>query len=231
METDRRVTIVEYEDSTTWARCISERVASRLTSAIDAFGRATLIGAGGSTPVEVYRFLSREDIDWSRVTVLPSDERWVPESSARSNISMIRSVLLQDRAAKASTLGLYMRELDPEGASAQLSSRLKELLPVTACLLGMGSDYHTASLFPGARNLKIAMSSSAPPVLPLRQPGNPEQRISLTLPALASASSTYVAIRGADKMKALQSALDADDVLEAPITAFLTGDAEVHHVN
>ena len=221
------MTLIEYESRVAWAECLAAELASQLADALKSAGRATLIAAGGSTPLPVYRALSLADIDWNGVTVIPSDERCVPENSLRSNLGMIKLNLLQENAARAQAFPLF--EEGHDGDNSELFCKaLEPLLPANACLLGMGEDLHTASLFPSAEGLQTAMSDSAPPMLPVTAPITGERRITLSLRALASSECIHIAIRGKAKYRALERASVGMDPLDAPIAALLER-ARVHY--
>ena len=190
--------LVEYESREVWAECLAAELARQLADALKSAGRATLIAAGGSTPLPVYRAMSLTDIDWSEVTVVPSDERCVSERSLRSNLGMIRLNLLQENAALARVFPLFNERQDGDN-SELICKALEPLLPAAACLLGMGEDLHTASLFPKAAELQKAMSDSAPPMLPVIAPITGERRMTLSLRTLASSKFIEIAIRGRAK--------------------------------
>ena len=65
------------------AQAPAARVAQELAEAIAARGRASLSVPGGTTPGPVFDALARADLDWSNVSVVLNDERWVPVSSPR----------------------------------------------------------------------------------------------------------------------------------------------------
>ena len=219
--------LVEYESREVWAECLAAELAKQLADALKSAGRATLIAAGGSTPLPVYRALSLTDIDWSEVTVVPSDERCVSERSLRSNLGMIRLNLLQENAALARVFPLFNERQDGDN-SELICKALEPLLPAAACLLGMGEDLHTASLFPKAAELQQAMSDSAPPMLPVIAPITGERRMTLSLRTLASSKFIEIAIRGRAKYEALERASAGMDPLDAPIAALLER-ARVHY--
>ncbi|MEO8245189.1 MAG: 6-phosphogluconolactonase [bacterium] len=183
-------------------------------------GAATLSVPGGTTPGPVFDLLARHDLDWARVAVLLNDERWVGEDSPRSNTRLLRARLLQGRAAAATLVPLYAALPTPEDGLARLSRGIEPHLPLTVLLLGMGSDMHTASLFPGADLLAEAMAPDAPVLMALRAEAAGEPRITLTARVLQAARHIHILITGADKRGALERAMQLP-VLEAPIRAVL----------
>ena len=85
---------------------------------------------------------------------------------------------------------------------------------------------HTASLFPGADQLELALSSDAPSLLAMRAAGAPEPRITLSAPVLNGAIAKHVVIFGDEKRAALDAAQHLDPI-QAPIKSILSG-AKVH---
>ncbi|RMF40516.1 MAG: 6-phosphogluconolactonase [Alphaproteobacteria bacterium] len=202
---------------------IARRVAEALRAAIATRGQASLAVPGGTTPAPFLERLSEMALDWDRVSVLPSDERLVPESSERSNAGLIRRTLLQGKAQAARLLPLATQAMleRPEHALPGLCSAVAALLPLDLCVLGMGNDGHTASLFPGADRLQTALSDDAPPVMLLRAPGAPEPRLTLTMPVLRGAGQRFLLIAGAEKKAALMRAQQEGPVELAPVRAIL----------
>src|SRR5688572_12486385 len=89
------------------ASALARSVAADLRTAIAERGQAKLALSGGSTPLRFLQALSRETLDWSRVLVLPADERWVSPVHKRSNERLLRDNLLQNEAASATLLPLF----------------------------------------------------------------------------------------------------------------------------
>ena len=178
----------------------------RATLARDA--RAALVVSGGTTPGPVFRRLARVPLDWQRVTVLPSDERWVPPDDADSNERLLRGTLLTDEAATASLAGLYRDGTDPAGACAALERDWPGLpLPFAACLLGMGADGHFASLFPDFAGLDDALAPDGDAhFVPVATRASPHPRISLTLAALARSREIVLLFFGEEKRQVFESA-------------------------
>jgi 6-phosphogluconolactonase len=92
-------------------------------------------------------------------------------------------------------------------------------------LLGMGADMHTASIFPGADQLDLALNGDDR-LVAMRAPGAPEPRITLSAKVLKSAMSRHIVIIGAEKREALERARHLTPE-EAPVAAVLNG-ATVH---
>jgi len=212
---------------------LAEIVARELTEAVEARGQATLAVPGGTTPGPFLQLLSLEDAPWDKIRVMLTDERFVPESSDRSNTRLIRQTLLQNRAAAASFVPFYAPGNAPEDVLDTLTDAVSAALPLDVCILGMGEDMHTASIFPGADKLAEALSADAPVLLPMRAPGAPEPRMTLTAPALRAAASLHLLIMGAGKQAALEQAMAEGPVEEAPVRAVLTAPvpATVHYAD
>ena len=218
--------LIEYPDAEMMMMDLADRLASELKSALLTHDAVTFAVPGGTTPGPVFDTLSGVHLDWARVRVLPTDERWVGEDSDRSNARLIRSRLLTGPAGAAPLVPLYAEGRSPEDALADLTAAVAPLLPVDVLLLGMGADMHTASLFPGAAGLEAALGPEAPPLAVLRPEGQPEPRVSLTAPVLRGALSAHVVLTGADKRTALERAARLP-AREAPVHTVLTH-ATVH---
>ncbi|MCG6883218.1 MAG: 6-phosphogluconolactonase [Silicimonas sp.] len=214
--------LVTYPDRDLMFIDLASKLAGEIEAALFHEDRVSLAVPGGSTPGPVFDELCAADLDWSRVTILLTDERRVPPDHERSNERLLRDRLLTSRAAAAEFLRLV-----PEGedTSAEIE-RLKTILPLNVVLLGMGADMHTASLFPGSPQLADALDRHAPPLMLVDAPEGLEPRITLTAPVLTGAMSTHVLITGDDKRAAVERARKAKPT-EAPV-ALVLGDAEVH---
>ena len=201
-------------------------IAGQLADFLRREGKATLSVPGGSTPGPIFDTLSGVDIDWPNVAVVLNDERWVPESSERSNTRLVRERLLRGRAAQARLVPLYAPADQPEEMLEALADGLRPHLPISVLLLGMGADMHTASLFPGADRLEEALSPGAPILLPMRAEAAGELRITLTAPVLREAFNIHLLITGEEKRAALERAMTLTP-MEAPVRAVLDN-ATVH---
>lgn len=220
------MTFVEYPDREFMMLAVANVIASELGDFLRRDGHATFCVPGGTTPGPVFDTLSGVDLDWASVAVILNDERWVPEDDLRSNTRLLRSHLLKDRAATARLVPLYDPASQPEDRIDLLAEGLTPHLPLSVLLLGMGTDMHTASLFPDADNLAAALAADAPPLMTIRSDAAGEPRVTLTARVLKGAMSTHVLITGPDKLAALRRAQNLSP-LEAPIRAVLDT-AKVH---
>lgn len=218
--------LIEYADRDMLFINLAQKIAGEMETMLSHDETISFAVPGGTTPGPLFDNLSAADLEWSRVFVLPTDERWVAEDSPRSNAGLIRDRLITGRAAQARYLSLYEDAGAPEDAMDKVTDRIKAALPLSILVLGMGGDMHTASLFPGADRLDDALASDAPPILPMRAPGAPEPRVTLTAPVLQAAMNTHILITGAEKRDALKKA-QKSTVHDAPVAAVL-GNATVH---
>jgi 6-phosphogluconolactonase len=208
-----------FGDDATLSKAFAEIVAANLRAAIDARGTALIGVSGGTTPRNFLSHLSSQKLDWSRVTVTLCDDRWLAPNNDRSNEHLLRETLLRNEAVAAKFVPLYIESKDPEAALPQVTANIAKLtLPFDVVVLGMGSDGHTASLFPGGDHLDDALRpDNTARVLPMRAPDAPEPRITLTLSALASTRAMYLHIEGAEKKVVFDRAMSADARDRAPI--------------
>ena len=215
----------EAADAHVLAGLLAAWVAERLREGLDQRGQATLVVSGGSTPVPFFQALREAELDWSRVTVTLADERAVPATHADSNARLVRTHLLQGLAAKARWLPCF--ESDPQlvqlsAACEALQGRLSALAwPVDVVVLGMGSDGHTASLFPRSAELIKALVERAGHHCLVAEvpeaPNVPVRRLSWTPQALLATRHLAIHTTGIAKRELLQHACMSDDVREMPI--------------
>lgn len=213
---------VQYPDSEMMMIDLADKLASDLENALLTHDRVSFAVPGGTTPGPIFDNLCAvKHLDWARVDVMLTDERWVPEASERSNTRLLRQRLLVEEAAKANYVPLYADAEAPEERLGELQETLAQSLPIDVVLLGMGADMHTASIFPGADNLHAALHGDDT-LVAMRAPGAPEPRITLSAKVLRSALSRHLVIIGVEKLKALEQAqsLSPD---EAPVAAILQG--------
>jgi 6-phosphogluconolactonase len=213
--------LIEYPDAELMMMDLADTLAGELKNCLLVHEHASFAVPGGTTPGPIFDNLCAVDLDWSRVHVLLTDERWVPETSERSNTRLLRERLLIEKAAAARYVPLYADADTPEEKLAELAAALAPELPISVMLLGMGTDMHTASIFPGADQLDHALNGNDT-LVAMRAPGVPEPRITLSARVLKEAMSRHIVIIGAEKRAALERARNLQPE-EAPIAAVLSG--------
>jgi 6-phosphogluconolactonase len=90
-------TIVTLADPAACARAAAERIVEILDVAIDDHGEAHWVTTGGSTPTAIYRHLAgplRDELDWRKVHLWWTDDRFVPPDHALSNAKIANDILL-----------------------------------------------------------------------------------------------------------------------------------------
>lgn len=199
----------DFTDREALAAALAATVAGQLRDAIGLKGDATLAVSGGSTPAPFFDALSRIELDWDKVAVTLIDERFVDESSQRSNAALVRSTLMRNEAGKARFLPLFRPGMTPEEAAREASVAIARLdLPLDVAVLGMGDDGHTASFFPDAAGLDNLLGTATQEIVaPVHAESAGEARLTMTLPPIASARFIALHIVGPDKQTTLERAL------------------------
>lgn len=219
--------ITTYPDRDAQAKGLAEQVTIQIGDALEARGRALIAVPGGSTPGPFLTALSQADLDWPRVDVMLTDERCVPVTHARSNTALLQSTLLDHANGQLITMAGESGE-EPATAAARLAPAIRARLPLDVCVLGMGEDMHTASLFPGSPQLSTALVDPDDLVLmAIDVPDADEPRLTLTAPVLRRARAIHILIAGTQKRLALTRACEAPDDLDAPIRAILSASAPI----
>jgi len=187
---------------------LAGHIADALNKQVARCGAASLAVSGGSTPRGLLARLALEAVAWAQVHITLVDERWVSVDDPQSNEQLVREQLLQGNAASAHFTGLKTHHASAEDGLALASARVADLpLPFTCVVLGMGTDGHTASWFPQARNLPQMLDANSNELLAACEPVTaPHQRITLTLPAVLAASEIILHITGEEKLAVLAEA-------------------------
>ena len=171
-------------------------------------GENCFIVPGGSTPSLFYKYLAEKVLDWRGVTLIPSDERLVHETSSQSNVGMIRKGLIEriqnkDKPTLLSFIDNNKKQ-DLLSSFSSLKFKVSLLMPSKAAFLGIGEDGHTASLFPGHEETWF----SNEPLVLIKRDTEPFQRISLSASLLSSVPRLIFLVSGDRKRPIMQKLLD-----------------------
>jgi 6-phosphogluconolactonase len=200
-----------FASSEALAEALADAVAAALQTRLQRDGQAALAVSGGTTPLKFFEALSHQNLNWAAVSVTLVDDRWVAESSPRSNAASVRRHLLKNRAAEARFLPLVTAAATPEEGRDAVNRAVSSLvLPLAAVVLGMGTDGHTASFFPGGDRLVQALAPAPGVVVEtIRAEAAIEPRITLTLPVLLEAEFVALHIEGDTKRHVLENVTSA----------------------
>lgn len=190
------------------AKKAAKWISHRIMSTPDIFRIAL---SGGDTPRLLYEELAspeyRDSIEWRRVELFWGDERFVPHTDPRSNYRMARETLLAHAPVLIDHIHPILTEEDPESAARRYGALLKTLYGAECLapdaplfnlvLLGLGTDGHTASLFPDAPALKEQTHWA------VAVEGKDEPRITLTYPAIACSGAVLFLVTGREKAEAV----------------------------
>jgi 6-phosphogluconolactonase len=195
--------------------------ADLLSEALERVGPGARLGIPGGSALEV---LSRVRASlapelWRSLKLTWVDERVVPFDDAQSNRgAAYRGNALSKDQPVALELPLVLDGESPEAAVTRTTEAFRRDFggALDVALLGLGEDGHVASLFPGHATLE----TRAPVAAVADSPKPPAQRVTLTLPVLASAKvERYVVAIGAGKRSAVMRLVAGDDIPAARLGA------------
>jgi len=215
METEIHI----YSSRARFVQETAKKIAEIIMSTVKMGDRCSVALAGGNTPRDVYARLAspafRDLIQWDKVDLFWGDERMVPSNHQDSNYAMAAQALLQHISIPEENVHRIKGELEPEKAASEyadvITGRLSSPPRFDLVLLGLGTDGHTASLFPG----RPALQEHTKPVVAGYVQKLDAWRVSLTLPVLNNAREVVFMVSGEDKAEMVkkivyESCVDAD---------------------
>lgn len=195
--------IRSFTSQKTYVESLATSLRSRISKKAYEGKTFRLALSGGSTPRPLYEFLaSLPDVDWRSVEIFLVDERYVPLADENSNCKMIREALVDHVQLKKFVH--FDTSLKIEESLSDYEQHLNHQDHFFDLLvLGIGSDGHTASLFPGDSLLQekkrwVGHSTNGDPI---------SDRLTLAYSALESTRESWFLITGDEKLKVVESAL------------------------
>jgi 6-phosphogluconolactonase len=223
--------VVVQANSDLLAAAAAARLVTRLVDAQASKGSASVVLTGGRTGIAVLSQLlatpAKDAVDWSHVDFYWGDERFLPAGHPDRNETQAREALLNH--VNIDPTRVYAMEPsdgkfgdDPDlAASAYAESLASQTRPedhgdvptFDVCLLGMGEEGHTASIFPSSP----AVYETERTVVAVRNcPKPPPTRVSLTLPAIRRSSEVWLLTGGESKAAAVAMALGGAGEIQIP---------------
>ncbi len=212
-----------YADFKQLARAAAEHFVARSSEAVAQRGLFTVALSGGSTPKALFELLAdtdepfRDQIPWSRIHFFWSDERHVPPDHPDSNYRMANEALLSRVPITPGNVHRVPSENpDAAEAAAQYEQTVVEItgqrLPqLDLILLGLGTDGHTASIFPGSDVLHERERLVAAPWVEKLQ----TYRITMTLPLLNNGASVVFLVSGSEKARIVKEIFEGPETFPA----------------
>lgn len=183
--------------------------------AINEKGVFSVALSGGKTPEMLYQKLTEKtELPWNKTHIFMVDERFVPYESSESNFRMISQSLLRHVTIPAKNIHFISTTDDtPQTSALKYENDLISYFKKTnknspgfdLILLGIGSDGHTASLFPSSSSLKVTRHLVMA-VSPADKTG--EKRITLTLPVINKTKDIYFLVTGEGKADTIKKVLE-----------------------
>lgn len=200
MDTEKEILIFQPAEET--ARRAADLVISRLSAATRPLHLAL---SGGATALLLFRALCAADTDEllrERLRLWWVDERCVPPDHRDSNYGAARQALLEPLRIPTGHVFRMQGELEPDAAAPEYEAQLGAQLPAgplgpvfDMIFLGMGTDGHTASLFPGDEGVFTSRRLVTTAV----HPANGQKRLTLTPRTINNAGLVFFLVCGADK--------------------------------
>ncbi len=228
VERDHERSVLVRPDLAAVAELLAGRVVgtlAQLTAERDAVHIALTGGRGGAAALAaIAAHPWRDNIDWSRVHLWWSDERFVPADDDERNEVLARRALIDHIVIPARNVHAILASdagVDVDAAAAAYANELAGFAPVGGdpwpsfdiALLGVGPDGHYASLFPERH--EIAVTDAA--ALAVRDsPKPPPTRVTLTRPVINASQRVWLVLSGADKAAVLGLALAGASYAHVP---------------
>ncbi|WP_137817973.1 6-phosphogluconolactonase [Pseudomonas sp. 2FG] len=205
---------LQYPQRETCIAQLSADLGAQLQQALAEQSRASLLLPGGSSPQALLPVLAAQPVEWSRIDLSPTDERWVPADAAQSNWRLLRAGL------PGAACRDPRQAAGPQQSASAWAAQLSDWLPFDAVLLGMGEDAHIASLFPAMPGLAAALDPAAAPAgLVGSAPSEPSTRLSLNLSMLLQSHWIGLLAFGPVKRRLIEAVL-ADEPASRPLPLY-----------
>ena len=203
-----------------WAAMAADVIGQAINSTIACRGVCHVMLTGGNTVAPLYRhWAGSSALPWDRIRFLFGDERCVPPDHDQSNYALTMRTLLSNGLPAGCSI-MRMNGDNPDRDAAAQEYELLLPAEIDVLLLGVGTDGHIASLFPGSHALHPAHRT----VLPVTAPVPPHERLTITPRVIGNSKSIFLLATGEEKGRILAEALiSPGDYTSLPVRLALGG--------
>jgi len=203
-----------FDDAEQLAQKVTLEILAEAKKAIAERGAFHFITAGGTTPNRCYELLSEAKTDWTKWHIYMGDERVLHFNDSERNSQALLKHWLNNNDIPVKNIHFINTEAGAEKSAKQYACLFDSVVEFDLCLLGMGEDGHTASLFPGhneSDNIQTICCEevcendfvSAPIIIENNSPKAPPQRVSLNYVAFSKSRLLIKLVTGANKQEAV----------------------------
>lgn len=213
-----------FDSKASLIEALGSEMVDIINKAIEQKGVAKILLSGGSTPKDLYLWLSKQKLDFSKIKVGLVDERYVPLESPYSNEALIAATLYHNTTSTG-LIGMVADSENPEQNLKLVDAQYSTFKNADIVLLGMGDDGHTASIFPNDSASTAALLEKNAGICYTKAPSIPENRITCNKVLLDSALHTFLMLTGSSKLLKFKTAKEE----KTPISFFQGTTLQVYY--
>ncbi len=216
MTTYPKYNLEVFPTEDTLAKAAAEFIIEVAKKSIAAKGKFIIALSGGQTPEKLYSLLAeppfREQIQWKKTFIFWGDERCVPLDDERNNAHQTISIFLDKVAIPQKNIHRIQVNLSPVEAAEEYEKEIDKFfmgdIPVfDLILLGLGTNGHTASLFPGTQ----VLHEQKPGVKAVYVEDLKAYRITMTAPLINLAHQILFLITGIEKAEIMKDVFSGNN--------------------
>lgn len=221
-------TIKEFQDNPAVADSFAADLVEMIAELAKTQPTITVSLSGGSTPKLLFSVLAEnyaDQVPWNKVHFFWGDERMVAPDDAQSNYGEANALLLSKVDIPESNVHRVLGEAEPVAECARYETEIEKHVEANdqgvpsfdILMLGMGSDGHTASIFP--HEMEFLTSERICQLA--THPESGQKRVSVTGKVLNAAKRVFFLVTGAGKADVLEEIINQTGAFETYPTTFV----------